>query len=115
GPVRVAVGAAALGLGLVRGTFLDGHPAELVVPLVWVLAGRRAQRGQAIRAGLLVGLSAGLEVWGLLGLPVLLLARPRRALGGSVAAAAAAATLFAPFLIFGRFEMLSYRWQISDG
>jgi len=115
GAVRVAVGAAALAIGLVRGAFLDGHPGEVLIPLVWVLAAQRAQRGQGARAGLLVGLSAGLELWGLLGLPVLLLARPRRALAGMAAATVAAAALFAPFMLFGRFGMFAYHWQISDG
>jgi len=116
GPVRVAVAAAAIALGLIRGTFLDGHPAELLVPLVWVVAARRAQRGQALRAGVLVGLCAGLELWGLLGLPVLLLAqRPRRAVTGLAAACATAVALFAPFVLFGRFAMFSYHWQVADG
>ena len=70
---QVAVGLVAVAAGLTHGAFVDGHPAEVVTPLVWVLAGLEARRGRAVRAGALIGLSAGFELWGVLGAAVLLL------------------------------------------
>src|SRR5438128_10984222 len=82
--VRLVVGLLAVGAGLTHLAFVDGHPAEAIVPLLWVLAGIRAREDRVLWAGALIGLSAGLELWGVLGLPVLLLApRRRRVLAGA--------------------------------
>ncbi len=46
-------------LGVVSGlTRAGGHPADAVLPLIWVLVAVEARRGHARRAGVLVGLSA---------------------------------------------------------
>jgi hypothetical protein len=47
-------------LGVASGlTRAGGHPADAVLPLIWILAAVDARRGHARRAGVLVGLSAG--------------------------------------------------------
>src|SRR6266516_35265 len=95
--VRLVVGLLGVGAGLTHIAFVDGHPAEAVVPLLWVLAGIWAREGRVLQAGAVIGLSAGFELWGVLGLPVLLLApRPRRALAGS-------------------FRMFQYDWRVASG
>ena len=77
------VGLAGLALGLPYDAYQYGHPAQVVIPLVWVLAGLEARKGRTLQAGLLVGLSAGFELWGLLGVVVFVLApRLRSALVG---------------------------------
>jgi hypothetical protein len=42
--------------------YFAGHPADAVVPLPWILAGAEAQRGRVIRAGVILGLSANIEL-----------------------------------------------------
>lgn len=109
-------GLAAVVTGLTVNAFEAGHPADAVLPLVWVLAAAEARRGRVARAGVLVGLGAGLETWSVLGLAVLVLApRGREAVRGVVVGACITAALFLPFVAGGRFEMLSYTWNVSQG
>ena len=109
-------GLAAVATGLTVNAFEAGHPADAVLPLVWVLAAADARRGRVMRAGVLVGLGAGIETWSILGLAVLVLApRSREAVRGGVAGACVALALFLPFVVGGHFEMLSYTWNVSQG
>jgi hypothetical protein len=113
---ELGAGIAAVALGLPHFGFIDGHPAQVFVPLLWVLAGLEARQGRAARAGALIGLSAGLELWGVLGAALLVLAPgPRALLRGVAAQAAVVACLLAPFVLLGRFRMFSYDWEIADG
>src|SRR5437870_5931419 len=113
---RAALGLAAVAVGLTHGAFVDGHPADAVSPLIWVLAALEARRGRPLRAGALIGLSAGLELWGLLGAPVLLLApRLREAVKGWAMEVAVVIALFAPFVLAGSFRMFEYEWRVADG
>src|SRR5437762_688531 len=112
--VRLVVGLLAVLTGLTHIAFVDGHPAEAIVPLLWVLAGVWAREDRALQAGALIGLSAGLELWGVLGLPVLLLApRRRRALAGAVATGAVVVGMLAPFALSGSFRMFAYDWRVA--
>jgi hypothetical protein len=107
-------GLAAVLTGLTVNAFEAGHPADAVLPLLWVLAAVDARRGRVVRAAALVGLGAGLETWSVLGLAVLVLAPRRRdAARGVVVGGCVAATLFIPFVVGGRFETLSYTWDVS--
>jgi len=96
--------------------FVDGHPAEAIVPLLWVLAGIRAREDRVLWAGALIGLSAGLELWGVLGLPVLLLApRRRRVLAGATVEALIVLCMLAPFALAGSLRMFQYDWRVASG
>jgi len=113
---RVLVGGAAVVAGLTHGAFVDGHPAEVITPLLWVLAALEARRGRVLRAGALVGVSAGVELWGVLGVTVLVLApRFRDTAKGVVTAAAVVAAQLAPFVLLGTFRMFDYEWRIAHG
>jgi hypothetical protein len=112
--VLLAAGLAPVALGLTFDAFRDGHPAQVVVPLLWVLAGLQARAGHPWRAGVLVGLSAGFEVWGLLGVVVFAAApRASEALRALVATGFVAGALFAPFVLAGEFAMLDYSWRVN--
>jgi hypothetical protein len=114
--VRTVVGLAAVAAGLTHLAFADGHPAEAVVPLLWVLAGKWAREDRVAAAGVLVGVSAGLELWGILGLPLLLLApRLRRAYLGAAAGVTVLLLQLAPFALFGDFRMFQREWRITSG
>lgn len=113
---QLATGVAAVAAGLTHGAFVDGHPAEAITPLLWVLAAIEARRGRALRAGAIVGLSAGFELWGVLGVPTLLLApRMRDVVRGIVGQTAVVVAMFAPFVLFGRFAMFQYQWRVASG
>ena len=104
-----------LALGLPSFAYASGHAAQLLVPLLWLNAYLDARRGRGTRAAVLVGASAGLETWGLLGLPLLLALAPRAALRAATAAVAVAAALYLPFVLGGDFRMAEYRWTVADG
>ena len=106
-------GLLAVAAGLTRTGYSVGHPADAVLPLVWIIAADQARRGNVWRAGLLVGLSAGLETWGILGVAVLAFApRLRAACVGVLVAASVVFLLFIPFVLGGHFEMLSFVWRV---
>ena len=100
-----------LALGLPSFAFTSGHAAQLLVPLLWLNAYLDARQGRGARAALLVGASAGLETWGLLGVALLLPLRARAAAG----AVAVAGALYLPFVLAGDFRMGDYRWTVADG
>jgi hypothetical protein len=107
---------AALGIGIISDMWEWGHPSELFIALVWLIAARAARRDQMLVAGLLVGLSAGFETWGLLGAPVLfLLPRFRRTFTAGVVALLATSAVYAPFALGGDFHMFDLRWAIVGG
>jgi hypothetical protein len=113
-PAQAVAGLAAVALGVTADAYGYGHPAQVAVPLLWMLAGLAARRGQAVGGGVLLGLSAGLEVWGILGVPLLLLAPSmRRALAGLAAQATVTAALYLPFVVAGGFRMFEYRWKVE--
>jgi hypothetical protein len=108
-----AVGLLAVVTGLTRIGYAVGHPADPLLPLVWILAAAEARRGHAWRAGLIIGLCAGVQTWGILGVAVLVLApRLRDAAVGAGIAAVTALALFLPFMLGGHFAMLSFEWHV---
>jgi hypothetical protein len=115
-PLLLAVvGLVAVVTGFTRAGFDAGHPADSLLPLLWILAAAEARRGRVILAGAIVGLSAGFEPWGILGVAVLALAPSvRDAARGLLVAIAAAAVLFLPFVAAGQFHMGGYRWLVSS-
>src|SRR4029079_10199594 len=111
--VRLAAGLLAVAVGFTHGTFVDGHPAEAITPLLWVLAAMWAREDRVFRAGAWIGLSAGLELWGVLGVPVLLLApRLRRSVLRSSVTAGVVVAQLAPFVLAGEFRMFELEWHV---
>ena len=108
-------GVAAVTTGFTTHVFDAGHPANGLLPLLWIVAAVEARRGRALRAALVVGLSAGFETWGVLGVAVLALAPSlRSAARSAVLAAGIAGALYLPFVLGGHFAMGGYRWQIAS-
>lgn len=113
GLLLCGLGLLAVETGLTGVGYSVGHPADAVLPLLWIFAAAEARRGHARRAGLLVGLSAGLETWGILGVAVLALAPQGRQIAeGAGVAVAAALVLFLPFMLGGHFSMLAFQWHV---
>jgi hypothetical protein len=116
GRIRLGVGLLAVAAGFTHGAFVDGHPAEAVTPLLWVLAALWAREDRIVAAGALIGASAGLELWGVLGVPVLLLApRLRRAAAGGIVMACVVLAQLAPFVLAGSFRMFEHEWHVATG
>ncbi|MFN2594882.1 MAG: glycosyltransferase 87 family protein [Actinomycetota bacterium] len=91
-----------------------GQSAETLVPLMWLGAAIAARRGKGIGAGLLLGASAAMKGWGILGLPILVLDDDHRdAVLGAVVAVGSMALSYAPFLIWGSVASFSYHWTVS--
>jgi hypothetical protein len=110
------VSAGALALGIISDVWKWGHPSELFIALLWLLAARAARHDQVLAAGVLVGVSAGFETWGLLGASVLfLLPRLRRTTEAGTVALLTSAAVYAPFAIGGDFHMFDLRWPIAGG
>jgi hypothetical protein len=113
---QVLVVVAALATGMVHRSYTEGHPAQMVIPLLWMAAGLKMRRGRPVRAGLLIGLSAGLETWGVLGAPLILLARRRRdAVWALAAEMGVVAVLYLPFVLAGDFRMFDFSWPVVSG
>jgi hypothetical protein len=111
---QCAAGLALVALGITAEAYSYGHPAQVAIPLLWILAAIDARQGKTVRAGALLGLASGFEVWGLLGAPVLLLAgSSRRVVRGFVAQITLTALLFGPFVAFGDFRMFDYAWRVE--
>jgi hypothetical protein len=110
------VSLAAVALGVPHAAFDGGHAAQVLIPACWLLAAVDARDGRAARAGILLGLSSGLETWGVLGLPVLLLSdEVRELLRGVLAQALTTFVLYAPFALAGDFRMFEFRWEVAEG
>jgi hypothetical protein len=111
---RLLIGAAAVAAGLCSAAFDYGHPAQVATPLLWILAALDAREGRTLRAGGLLGVTAGFEAWGVLGAPVLLLdPRLRRAAVGLAVQAVVTVALYAPFALGGSFRMLDHEWRVE--
>ncbi len=106
----------ALLLGVVPDAYATGHFAEPVAGLLWLLAARDARAGRVGRAGLLVGASAGFELWGILGVTVLALAPSlRQAARGAALAVGTLVLMLAPFMLAGDFHMFDFHWEVAGG
>jgi hypothetical protein len=94
--------------------YRDGHPAQALVPLLWVLAGFEIRAGRWWAAGVLIGVSAGFEVWGILGVAIVVLApRVWDATRAFVTATLMLVAMLAPFAIAGDFGMFEYHWVVN--
>jgi hypothetical protein len=106
-------GLLAVATGLTTHVFDAGHPANGLLPLLWIVAAAQARCGSVVRAAAIVGLSAGFETWGVLGIAVLACAPSlRRALRAAPVAVGVTAALFLPFVLAGHFAMGSYHWVV---
>jgi uncharacterized membrane protein len=93
-----------------------GHPAELLIPVLWMVAAAQARRDRPALAGALVGVSACLELWGVLGVAVLALSPyQRRTASGVTLAIVLPIVSLLPFVAGGDFHMFDYHWGVHSG
>jgi len=111
-----------LGLGITTVVWLapvrlwHAHPAELVIPVLWLAAGLAAYRGRWVATGGLLGLAAGWEPWAMLALPMLLaLSDPRKVLRSSAVCLAVILCIYLPFVVSGNFQLFDHVWPVVQG
>jgi hypothetical protein len=117
-PIAAAVAALAAASDTILLSMTSGHPAQIAVPILWLVAGMLARKERPFAAAVVLGLSLGWEVWGILGAPVLLLAprvRLRTVLLSAAGGLAAVAVTFGGFLLAGPVTMFGFQWPVSDG
>ncbi len=105
----VGLGTVVFGIPLI--CYEVGQPADVVVPMLWVIAGVSAARGEGLRSSMWIALAAAIKPSGFLGLPLLFLVPGHReALRLMVLAAGAGLATYAPFVVFGDFAMGRRDW-----
>ena len=112
----VALGLAAAGLlgWFIPHAVITGHPAQIAIPLFWAVAARLAHERQFAAVGVVIGLSAGWEVWGMLGVPVILLAARPNLFTAAAGGLATLALVYGPFALTGQFRMFEFAWPVRE-
>lgn len=90
---------------------ISGHYEELLVLVTLLLAAAAAQQDRPARAGVLLGVSAAFKLWGVLGLPVLLLLPVARRRVAVAWASVVLAASYGPFLVLGLVRTFDYEWR----
>lgn len=113
--VPLAVGAAAILGGVLPFAIWSGHPSQVVIPALWIVAGCLARENRFVAMGAVLGVSTGFEVWGVLGAAVVMLAARPGVVGAAAGGLAAVVVLYLPFVVIGPFRMFEKAWAIADG
>lgn len=113
---ETAVGLFLVAFGLTWSAYIFGHPEEIFIALLWAAVAVYAIAGRTVVAGVLLGVATGLKLWGVLGLPLLLL-QPlhRRSSHGFLAAGLVTLLLYGPFFVGGSVNTFEYSWSIRAG
>ena len=111
--LELVVALLAIWCGLVDDNSALGHPAQVVVPLLWMFAATAARRDEPIAAGVALAAATGFETWALLGIGALLLSPSMRTAARAAAVACAAGVaLWLPFVLGGPFNMMRMQWNV---
>jgi hypothetical protein len=94
---------------------MRGHLAEVMIPLLWIVAGCLSRERMFAAAGVAIAFSAGFEVWGVLGVPLIFLAPSPRILRAAVSVVITLLVVYLPFVLTGTFKMFNFQWNISLG
>jgi hypothetical protein len=112
--LSVTVGAIVVGLfaNFIPLAVFLGHPSQVVIPAMWALAALAARQNRFVLAAIVVALSAGWEMWGVLGAPVIFLAANPRLVKAAIAGVATLTVVYGPFLLAGDFAVFELAWPI---
>jgi hypothetical protein len=102
-------------LWLAGGAALDGHAAQLAIPVSWLAGAVLLRTGRPLVAAVVLGGSAAWEPWGVLGCALLLSLPLAAALRAGAVAAAVAAGAYLPFVLTGSFHLPDHAWRVQDG
>jgi hypothetical protein len=99
--------------GPLAGVGVAGHFEEPLIAGLLLLAALRAKEGQDTSAALWLAMASGFKLWGLLGVPILLLGATRPALLRRLAIfGVACAALYLPFFLFGTVRTFDFSWPV---
>ena len=92
---------------------LIGHDEELIVALLLITASGQRRTGWA---PVLVGLAAGVKLWGLLGVPLLFVGvSALRGARRSSLAAGVVVLSYLPFALWGHIGSFDFVWRVAEG
>lgn len=104
-----------LAWGLTSQAYYSGHPEEIWVGLLWVVAARESRQGSSWRGGAAIALCAAIKQWGILGLPLLLISREPKKIAQNVALVlGGVACFYLPFVLSGHYATLGFTWEIES-
>ena len=89
-----------------------GHPADVIIPALWMFACWAGQQGRWRSAAVALGVACGWETWAVLGAAILIVLGWRRAVHAAALAAAVAACFYLPFVLTGSFAMFDMTWTV---
>jgi hypothetical protein len=113
--IEFGAGVSALAAGLAWTAYISGHAEEAVMAALWMGCAYAAYRGRHGFAGLALAAATGLKLWGLLGIPLLLLLDSTRArLKALGIALGLTVALYGPFFLWGEVATFEYRWPIKS-
>jgi hypothetical protein len=114
-PAQWAVGLALVLGGLLAESIGNGHPEEIALGLILANAALDAGRRRRVSVGLLVGLAGGIKLWGVLGIPVVLIGRrPRDVWFRGLLAGAIVLLCYGPFFEWGEVNSFTFTWGMSN-
>ncbi|MBT0767539.1 hypothetical protein KIH74_01300 [Kineosporia sp. J2-2] len=114
-PLELLAGLTAVLLAVPYYFWAEGHLSQFAVPVMWVAGASLAVRGRTTAAGLVIGLSAGWQSWGVLAAGLLLVdRRPGPLLRAVAAFVVGALSCYLPFVVTGRFEMFALAWPVRQ-
>lgn len=92
-----------------------GHVWVFLIPTVWIYAATIVSKGKILLPAFLLGLTAGLELWGLVGLFVVFLTATKKktAVYVVVLTVFIACLIWMPFVLSGEFVMFQYQWEVT--
>jgi hypothetical protein len=112
-PMELLAGLTTVLVGVPYHFWSGGHLAQTGIPVTWILGASLVVRGRPRAGGLVIGLSAAWEPWGVLAAGVLLAERrPAPLIRGCAAFAVGAVAGYLPFLVTGHFAMFGLDWGI---
>jgi hypothetical protein len=99
---------------VIPGDYWSGHLAQLAIPSMWFVSAELARTGRLATAAVVLGLSAGVEPWGVMAVPLLLIeTRPRLVVRAACIFASVVGSLYVPFILAGNFHMFEHAWPIA--
>jgi len=114
-PRREAVVGALVAMWLLPTSgFWSGHPAEILIPILWVAAAMSVRHRHWLAAGVLAGAATAVAPWGILALPIVLLSPTRRgAIAAGLTGIVVSAGAYLPFVLTHHFLLLHHSWPVN--
>jgi lipoprotein signal peptidase len=113
--VTFVVAGAAVVANFIPSAVYGGHPAEMMVPLLWIVAAGLAKDQRFATAGIVIGISAGFESWGILGAVLIFVAVKPRVVRAAISCILTIAVVYGPFAATGVFRLFGFHWHVSSG